>query len=552
MKQEAALNILKMGHSVYLTGEAGAGKTYILNKYISWLKERGIRPAITASTGVAATHLEGSTIHSWSGIGIRNYITPLVLDQIEQKRVLWNRFQETEVLIIDEISMLSGPFLDMLDLVARHLKRAMSEPFGGMQIIFSGDFFQLPPVEKGRGESNYAFSSRAWSELQPVVCYLNEQHRQGDFVFLELLSAVRQRKITERHRKYLNGRCSLNSETESGFLRLFTHNEDVDKLNEEYLGRIEKEEYTFQMTSKGRDIFVDSLKKGCLAPECLHLKEGAEVMFVKNNQSGNYANGTQGVITGFKQGVPLVKTRSGQTILAEPVSWKREEDGKVLAEIKQVPLRLAWAVTVHKSQGMTLDEAEMDLSQCFVPGQGYVALSRVKSLDGLYLRGLNSTALEVDECVSIADNGFRKRSELAKSRLSQLSKSELEKRQKAFVKSLGGSWNIVKKKKSVNSSTLSKTSDLLSKGVKIEKIAKKRNLSVGTVMTHAEKILEQGTPLNFSYLAPNKKILSLVENAVLKHTFERLAPIKSHLENHGHKLSYDDLRRIRLFFLSTD
>ena len=157
-------------------------------------------------------------------------------------------------------------------------------------------------------------------------------------------------------------------------------------------------------------------------------------MFVKNDHGGQYANGTQGSVVGFKARGPIVKTRAGKTIHAEPASWKREEDGKVLAEITQVPLRLAWAITVHKSQGMTLDEAEMDLSQCFVPGQGYVALSRVRSLEGLYLRGFNAMALLVDERIAEVDRIFRKRSQLAQERLALLTKRDLSIKHKAFLK----------------------------------------------------------------------------------------------------------------------
>jgi ATP-dependent exoDNAse (exonuclease V) alpha subunit len=208
----------------------------------------------------------------------------------------------------------------------------------------------------------------------------------------------------------------------------------VDAINEEHLAKLKGEEKVFLMQSAGRPQHVEPLMRGCLAPESLALKEGAEVMFVKNDHGGQYANGTQGTVTGFKAKGPIVKTRAGKAIHAEPASWKREEDGKVLAEITQVPLRLAWAITVHKSQGMTLDEAEMDLSQCFVPGQGYVALSRVRSLEGLYLKGFNAMALRVDERIAEADRIFRRRSQLAKDRLALLTKRDLGIKHKAFIK----------------------------------------------------------------------------------------------------------------------
>src|SRR3989344_9170213 len=147
MTQQQALDILKMGHSVYLTGEAGSGKTHVLSQYVAWLREHDLEPAITASTGIAATHLEGTTIHSWSGIGIKDQIGEVDLEHMEQKKMLWQRFANTAVLIIDEISMLSADFVDMCDKVCRHMKRNTA-PFGGMQVVFSGDFFQLPPIDK--------------------------------------------------------------------------------------------------------------------------------------------------------------------------------------------------------------------------------------------------------------------------------------------------------------------------------------------------------------------------------------------------------------------
>ena len=433
MTQQEALDILKMGFHVYLTGEAGTGKTYVLNQYIEWLRKNKMEAAVTASTGIAATHLDGTTIHSWSGIGVRDKIDDYDLERMEEKKPLWNRLNDSGVLIIDEISMLSGEFFEMCDLVLRHIRRN-SAPFGGMQVVCSGDFFQLPPVQREGNTYRYAFESEAWTRLNPIVCYLTEQYRHEGSEFLGILSAIRNRNVTAEVENLLSARSNTGPKDTENITRLFTHNRDVDAMNEEHLAKLKGEEKIFLMQSAGRPQHVEPLMRGCLAPESLALKEGAEVMFVKNDHGGQYANGTQGTVVGFKTKGAIVKTRSGKTIHAEPVSWKREEDGKILAEITQVPLRLAWAITVHKSQGMTLDEAEMDLSQCFVPGQGYVALSRVRSLEGLYLRGFNAMALLVDERVATADRTFRKRSQLAKERLALLTKRDLGIKHKAFIK----------------------------------------------------------------------------------------------------------------------
>jgi len=555
MTQKEALDILKMGHHVYLTGEAGAGKTHVLNEYIAWLREHGIEPAVTASTGIAATHLGGGTIHSWSGIGVRDSINDDELDRMEQKRPLWKRLNETRVLIIDEISMLSGEFFDMTDQVLRYIRRN-EKPFGGMQLVCSGDFFQLPPVTRDGREYRYAFESEAWSELNPVMCYLAEQHRHEEGKFLDILSAIRRQEVMEEAYELLSQRRQADTKHADDITRLFTHNRDVDSLNEKRLSQLPDKEETFEMQTAGRAQYVEQLIRGCLAPELLRLKKGAEVMFVKNDPMHQYVNGTQGKVIKFKEREVVVETRGGETIHVIPASWKREEDGKILAEITQIPLRLAWAITVHKSQGMTLDEAEIDLSQCFVPGQGYVALSRVRQLEGLYLRGFNHMATTVDNRVAAADGTFRKRSNLAKERLALLSTDDLEDRHKKYILLCGGSVKPIKREvqavKQKKKPTLEQTKELLEQGMTLQEVAKKRDIKIRTIADHAEKLLVAGIALNFDYLAPEKELLLILQEAIAKHTFEKLAPIRNYLEKQGYELSWDDLQKARLYILSKE
>jgi len=555
MIQKEALDILKMGQHVYLTGEAGAGKTHVLNQYIAWLREHDIEPAVTASTGIAATHLGGGTIHSWSGIGVRESMSDEDLDKMEQKRPLFKRLNETHVLIIDEISMLSAGFFDMADQVLRYIRRN-DEPFGGMQIVCSGDFFQLPPVTRETREYRYAFESEAWYKLNPVTCYLAEQYRQEEGKFLEILTAIRRQEVMEEVYDLLSRRKDARAKHADDITRLFTHNRDVDELNEKRLSQLPDKEETFAMQTAGKAQYVEQLIRGCLAPELLRLKKGAEVMFVKNDPSHQYVNGTRGKVLKFKERGVIVQTRGGKIIHAMMASWKREEDGKILAEITQIPLRLAWAITVHKSQGMTLDEAEIDLSQCFVPGQGYVALSRVRQLEGLYLRGFNHMAVTVDERVAAADGTFRKRSNLAKARLAQLTVNDLESRHKKFILLCSGSVQSIKRElkevKQAKKDTLLQTQELLEKGMTLKEVAAKRDLTIRTVATHAEKLLLKGTSLNFDYLAPEKELLFVLKEAVAKHTFEKLAPIRGYLERQGYELSYEDLQKVRLYVWSKE
>jgi ATP-dependent exoDNAse (exonuclease V) alpha subunit len=457
MTQEEALTILKTGANVFLTGEPGSGKTHTINKYVEYLRAHNIEPAITASTGIAATHIKGMTIHSWSGIGIKERLSAYDLDKIAGNEKLAKRIMHAKVLVIDEVSMLSSGVFEMVEAVCRVTRRT-SRPFGGLQVVLVGDFFQLPPVMKNRQpapasggtdemlfeeqeapKAPFAYNSSAWRALNPIICYLQEQHRQEDEAFLEVLSAIRAGEHKEKHISHIKSRMVDGKKAPAGSVRLFPHNLDVDRINEEELKKIDGAERSYLMRSSGAASAVESLKRGCLSPERLTLKVGAHVMFTKNNPSGSFVNGTLGRVTGYSAtGAPIVKTRSGKQIVAEPMEWPLEEEGKVKAKLVQVPLRLAWAITVHKSQGMSLDSAVMDLSQAFEYGQGYVALSRVRSLEGLYLLGLNGRALEVHPEALEQDAEFREQSDAAANVFTSMPRKELEELQERFIKASGG------------------------------------------------------------------------------------------------------------------
>lgn len=410
MTQDQAITLMKSGRNVFLTGSAGTGKTYVLNQFIEHLEKQDIDYAVTASTGIAATHLGGMTIHAWSGLGISRNITEEELDIIESRPKVFKRINEIEILIIDEISMLHKQTLQDIDTILKHIRREPGEPFGGVQVIVSGDFFQLPPVTNSGELSHerYAFMAPIWTEANFSVCYLDKQYRQGDDELLNLLNNIRSQSLTEQDQIFLEDR-SRNFDEDELITQLFTHNINVDTLNHKELASLDEKEKKFTAKTKGSKQLLAGLIKNILAPEELILKKGAQVMFVKNHPEGNYMNGTMGEVIEFKpSGNPVVKTLSGRKIEAEEATWSIDDDnGKVLASFSQFPLRLAWAITVHKSQGMTLDKACMDLSKCFERGQGYVALSRVSSAEGLFLAGYNDCALQVDPLVLAADVRFR-------------------------------------------------------------------------------------------------------------------------------------------------
>ena len=305
MRQSEALAILGSGASVFLTGAPGSGKTYVLNEFIRQARADGASVAVTASTGIAATHINGTTIHSWSGIGLATALTDNLVKTVRTRRK--RRLQEADILIIVEVSMLHAWLFDMVDRICRIIRRD-ERPFGGLQVVLSGDFFQLPPV---------SVSGRNNDLIAPSAEYLASRER------------------------YM--RAGLNPE---GFVT-----------------------------------------------ESLCLKTGAAVMAVRNDTDHQYVNGSLGTVRGFttqsQGGWPIVEFENGNIVTMKPNSWQMQDGDTVLATVKQVPLRCAWAITIHKSQGMTLDRAVMDLRRTFAPGMGYVALSRVEGLDGLYLQGVN-------------------------------------------------------------------------------------------------------------------------------------------------------------------
>jgi len=411
MTQQQALKILKSGVNVFLTGSAGTGKTFLLNQFISYLKKSKIRTGVTASTGIAATHLEGRTIHSWSGIGIKKEMDEKSLKHIVKEKNLNKRIRETKILIIDEISMLDADRLNLVDRVCKKVKDPFL-PFGGLQIIMCGDFFQLPPVSQNQ-KLRFAYESSIWQNSNIKVCYLSKQFRQNDPIFTDILNKIRENKAGLEELNLLKTRLHQSINLSVKPTQLYTHNVKVDAINDSELSRISEEEMTYYMIGQGSKNLVDFLKKNCLAPEELKLKIGAIVMFVKNNFEAGYVNGTLGKVIDYNDNkYPIIEITSGRHIVASPTTWNMEENNDVVASVRQIPLRLAWAITVHKSQGMSLDAAEIDLSKSFVYGMGYVALSRIRRLDNIKLMGINQIALQVSPEVVEKDKEFKKLSEI--------------------------------------------------------------------------------------------------------------------------------------------
>lgn len=500
MNQGLALEIMLAGESVLLTGPAGAGKTFVLNQFIRLAKADGKHVSVTATTGLAATHLGGTTIHSWAGIGVMDELPSGFAEHVSKGRR--EIIEKADVLIIDEISMLHDFRLDMVDEACR-LVRRKDEPFGGIQVIMSGDFFQLPPINRGDSRAGgFVVHSNVWRELDPTICYLEEQHRQDDEVLLDILNAMRAGDVRRHHAEKLLERVDVEAPQDMILTELHTVNIDVDRLNEVRLDELQGDELFYTQSTTGAANYVESLQRSVLAPATLRLKKGALVMAVKNATDRKYANGSIGTVIDFEEATeyPVVEFRSGRVVTMHPDTWELRDGDKKRASITQIPLRLAWAITVHKSQGMTLDAARIDLRKAFVEGMGYVALSRVKNVDSLYLTGINRMALQISEDAQNIDGTLRTRASNDSKKFAHL-KENIEKRQKAPApkkKPSGGSsgWaEKIAKMREVYPNAympwLDKDDDLLKQdfqnGVSVKELSKKLGRHEGSITMRLQK-----------------------------------------------------------------
>jgi hypothetical protein len=427
------------------------------------------------------------------------------------------------------------------------------EPFGGMQVVLSGDFFQLPPIVKGDRELRYVDSSDAWREMDIRVCYLSTQYRHDGNDLESILSEMRGGDISTNTRELFEEMVGMKKKMKVTPTRLHTHNIDVDKVNEKELDKLDGHEKIYEMNSHGRKNLSDNLKKSVLAPEILKLKVGSVVMFVKNNFEEGYVNGTLGIVENLNDGMPTVKTLNGKKIDATYTKWEIEDDGKVLASVEQIPLRLAWAITVHKSQGMSMDAAEIDLSRSFVPGQGYVALSRLKTLEGLTLLGINSTAFSVDPYVLELDKRLKSESNKWEKVISKFENDDFEKMHEDFILKCGGTIdkkeieeNKKKEKIGIEKKIPSHviTRDFLMEGLSLKDIAKKREMTLGTIISHLEKIKDLDSDFDLKLVKPEKINLTEILTAFEETKGTKLAPVHRKLKG---KYTYEELRLSRLF-----
>jgi ATP-dependent exoDNAse (exonuclease V) alpha subunit len=384
----------RAGNNVFLTGMAGTGKSTLLRRFI----EETLRKVdVTAPTGVAALNVGGMTIHRFCGMLLgpqfdqtnEEYFSQLERDGRPSVRTGFNRVRRCETLVIDEISMLPGRHLDFVEFLFRRL-RCDERPFGGVQLIATGDFLQLPPVRRSETEPyDWAFQSRAWSVAGFKTVVLETVRRQDEPQFVSALSRFRVGLVRGDDARLLQSR--VKNFPPANLTRLFTHNVQVEKWNHFMLAELPGEETVLTALQTGPEQQREFLTKNLLTPATLALKPGALVMFTVNkNERGRrepvFVNGQIGTVTELNESLVQVRAANGDVIPVEPFTWRYSQTDPDSATFTQFPLRLAYAMTIHKSQGLTLDAAYLDIRAAREPGQAYVAVSRVRSLAGLHFK----------------------------------------------------------------------------------------------------------------------------------------------------------------------
>lgn len=398
--QRAAYDHIAAGGNILVTGPAGTGKSVLLNVL------RGCYPdmPVTASTGIAALNVNGSTIHSWASLGTGDKPAAVIAKSLNERRTnVWYAIKKAKRLAIDEISMVDADLLDKLDAVLRAVRQS-DRPFGGIQMIFFGDFLQLPPVGKDGRPVRFAFESLAWHRAEVKVCLLSKVMRQRDELFATTLSRVRVGDTSEDVRAVLRPRINAVDPTPHITpVTLATHNEIADSINVQKLAEIQAPEVQWEADDWADGEFSrQNLERNCIAPKMLTLKVGTQVMLLKNiDAEAGLVNGSLGEVVEMRKGIfrgqsPVVKFINGAVREIEPSTWEVRRNEEVLASRRQLPLRPSYAISIHKSQGMSLDKVRVHLARCFADGQAYVAMSRARTLEGLFIADIKGNSIRAN------------------------------------------------------------------------------------------------------------------------------------------------------------
>jgi len=428
LEQQNAFDKFILGENVFVTGSAGSGKSELIRKiYRHCISNRkGIQ--VCALTGCASILLncKAKTVHSWSGIGLGNGSVDVLINKIKQNIYKKKAWTEISVLVIDEVSMMSIKLFDTLDAIGRGVRNNHS-PFGGIQVILSGDFYQLPPVGNYNDVDTmrFCFESEDWNNVFKKNCQIQlvKIFRQTDNKYISILNQVREGVVKRSSNELLKSRVGLIPPEGNVITQLYPRRNSVEAINSNKMKELTTPEHTFEIQlltnlpllsdedKRKRnkignveiDIELQHIKTNLLCEPTLKLKVGAFVMCIVNMEISSdivLCNGSQGIITGFSEitRLPIVRFNNGSEVTINYYTWTSENIPGI--GVSQIPLILAWAITIHKSQGTTLDMAQIDVGRgIFEAGQTYVALSRVKSIDGIYLTSFDVTRIKINRKV---------------------------------------------------------------------------------------------------------------------------------------------------------
>lgn len=421
LEQTEALNHLKSGENIFLTGGAGSGKSFVIQAFLK-TSDPKIFP-ILASTGAAAVLLGGRTFHSFFGLGIMDGGADATFDRCLKDGKLLQRIKKIEGFVIDEISMIPGTVLMVAEALAQRA-RGSDLPWGGLQVITVGDFAQLPPVSRSQPSSSFgtagagrdwAFSNHVWQQSNFRSVVLRSNQRVQDQEYIDILQKVRFGEINQQVVDFLNSSVREHDEDESG-TRLFPRRDQSEQYNFKKLNDIHEDEFVSDTIYLGQERAVESLKRSCPVGDQLKLKLGCHVLFLQNDVQKRWVNGTQGIVTGIDDHqIKVKKTNSQKTsrknkagedmlvsreVTVDKASFALQDaEGKIIAQAIQFPLALGYATTIHKSQGATLDDLWCDLGALWEPGQAYVAMSRLRTRQGLKVLRWSPRSIIVDRQV---------------------------------------------------------------------------------------------------------------------------------------------------------
>lgn len=392
--QERAWKLLSEGHhNVFITGEAGSGKSYIIRHF---KKNKNLKKfPILASTGSAAVLVGGRTFHSYMGLGILEGGVQATVNRALEDRRLRKRLTQAEGFIVDEVSMLSGPTLQAAEQICRML-RDDHRPWGGLRVIAVGDFAQLPPVQSGYKERAWAFLDPVWRQSNFHTVVLKQNMRSGDGEFLSILNEIRRGQVSDRVEMFLN-RCQLDHDDDFEGTRLFPLRQQTDAYNENELEKLPGELFVFPALYSGQQRSIEQLRKHSPLPDELKLKLNALVMLRQNDPKLRWVNGSTGHVRKIEKEMILIELLNGRMVEIEPAEFSLlNAEGVAMALVTNFPISLAYAATIHKAQGMTLDRLKVNLNSLWEPGQAYVALSRVMNPENLRIESWQKQSIKAD------------------------------------------------------------------------------------------------------------------------------------------------------------